>query len=86
MQRKETNMEQPTRNVHEQEYLELLKRNQERDFSRNWVNSSVFLFYLQVFCVVAFILGGCYGLYKHRYHGKPEVEVPSNTLYTPQYK
>ena len=86
MQRKETNMEQPVRNVHEQEYLEQLKRNQERDFSRNWVNSSVFLFYLQVFCICAFVLGGCYGLYKHRYHGKPEVAVPSNTLYTPQYK
>jgi len=79
-------MEQPVRNEHEQEYLQLLKRNQERDFSRNWVNSSVFLFYLQVFCVVAFLLGGCYGLYKHRYQGKPEVNVPSNTLYEPQYK
>jgi len=79
-------MEQPIRNEHEQEYLELLKRNQERDFSRNWVNSSVFLFYLQVFCIVAFVFGGCYGLYAHRYKGKPEVNVPSNTLYEPQYK
>jgi hypothetical protein len=58
----------------------------DKDFKRNWVNSSVFLFYLQVFCVVAFLLGGCYSLYKHRYKGKPEVEVPGNTLYTPQYK
>jgi len=58
----------------------------EQDFKYNWVNSSVFLFYLQVFCVVAFILGGCYGLYTHKYKGKPEVNVPSNTLYTPQYK
>jgi hypothetical protein len=57
-----------------------------KDFAYNWVNSSVFLFYLQVFCLVAFILGGCYGLYTHRYKGKPEVNVPSNTLYTPQYK
>jgi hypothetical protein len=57
-----------------------------KDFARNWVNSSVFLFYLQVFCVVAMLLGGCYGLYKHRYAGKPEVKVPSNTLYTPEYK
>ena len=74
------------RNVHEQEYLEELKRKQERDFTRNWVNSSVFLFYLQVFCLTAFILGGCYSLYKHRYKGKPEVEVPTSTHYTPQYK
>ena len=59
---------------------------QEQDFKYNWVNSSVFLFYLQVFCIVAFILGGCYGLYTHKYKGKPEVNVPSNTLYTPQYK
>ncbi len=59
---------------------------QEKDFAHNWVNSSVFLFYLQVFCVVAFILGGCYGLYTHRYKGRPEVAVPENTLYTPKYK
>jgi hypothetical protein len=57
-----------------------------KDFAYNWVNSSVFLFYLQVFCVVAFLLGGCYGLYTHRYKGKPETKVPQNTLYTPQYK
>lgn len=75
-----------TRNVHEQAYIEELKKNQERDFARNWVNSSVFLFYLQVFCVLAFLLGGCYSLYKHRYEGKPKVEVPSSTQYTPQYK
>ena len=79
-------MEETTRNVHEQEYVEQLKKNQERDFARNWVNSSVFLFYLQVFCVVAFLLGGCYGLYNKRYKGKPEVNVPSSTLYNPQYK
>jgi hypothetical protein len=59
---------------------------QEKDFKYNWVNSSVFLFYLQVFCLVAFTLGGCYSLYQHRYKGKPEVHVPDNTLYTPKYK
>ena len=58
----------------------------EKDFNYSWVNSSVFLFYLQVFCVIAFILGGCYGLYTHRYKGKPDVVVPDNTLYTPKYK
>ena len=58
----------------------------EKDFAYSWVNSSVFLFYLQVFCVIAFILGGCYGLYTHRYKGKPDVVVPENTLYTPKYK
>jgi hypothetical protein len=57
-----------------------------RDIAYNWVNSSVFLFYLQVFCVVAFLLGASYGLYEHHYKGKPEVIVPGNTLYTPEYK
>jgi hypothetical protein len=58
----------------------------EKDFAHNWVHSSVFLFYLQVFCIVAFVLGGCYGLYTMRYKGKPKVEVPENTLYNPKYK
>jgi hypothetical protein len=57
-----------------------------RDIAYSWVHSSVFLFYLQVLCTVAILLGACYALYVHRYKGKPEVEVPSNTLYTPQYK
>jgi hypothetical protein len=63
-----------------------IKDPREKDFKYNWVNSSVFLFYLQIFCVVAFTLGGCYGLYTHHYKGKPDVVVPANTLYTPQYK
>ena len=63
-----------------------VKDYREKDFTHNWVNSSVFLFYLQVFCMVAFLLGACYSLYSHRYKGKPKVEVPENTLYTPKYK
>jgi hypothetical protein len=58
----------------------------DKDFRHSWVNSSVFLFYLQVFCIIAFVVGGCYSLYTHRYKGKPRVEVPANTQYTPQYK
>lgn len=58
----------------------------EKEFGYNWVNSSVFLFYLQVFLLMAFLLGGCFALYKNRYAGKPEVTVPDNTLYTPKYK
>ena len=57
-----------------------------KDFTSNWINSSRFLFYLQVFVVVAFLFGGCYRLYTVRYKGKPEVTVPDNTLYTPKYK
>jgi len=57
-----------------------------KDFAYSWVNSSVFLFYLQVFCIVALVIGGSCALWSHRYKGKPEVNVPANTLYTPQYK
>ena len=57
-----------------------------KDFKSNWVNSSVFLFYLQIFCLAALVLGGCFSLYKHSYKGNPAVNVPSNTLYTPEYK
>jgi len=63
-----------------------VKDYREKDFRHNWVHSSVFLFYLQVFCIVALVVGGSYSLYKHRYKGKPEVVVPDNTLYTPKYK
>lgn len=58
----------------------------EKDVRYNWVNSSRFLFYLQVFCLAAFILGGCYRLYNKRYKGKPEVEVQESSQYTPKYK
>jgi hypothetical protein len=58
----------------------------EKEFGYNWVNSSRFLFYLQVLCLVALVIGMSYYLYTYRYKGKPDVEVPSNTLYTPQYK
>lgn len=68
------------------QHLEQEQDYRNKDFKNNWVNSSVFLFYLQVFCLVAFVLGGCYSLYTSRYKGKPEVNVPANTLYTPDYK
>lgn len=58
----------------------------EKDFSYNWVSSSRFLFYVQVLCIVALLIGGSYCLWQNRYEGKPDVEVPGNTLYTPQYK
>ena len=57
-----------------------------KDFAHNWVSSSRFLWFCQIFLVVAFILGGCVGMYKHRYKGQPKVTVPENTLYNPQYK
>jgi hypothetical protein len=58
----------------------------EKEFGYNWVNSSVFLFYLQVLIIIALIIGGSYALYTKRYKGPPDVVVPDNTLYTPKYK
>jgi len=73
-------------NEYQQEYHEELQKVQDRDFAYNWVSSSAFLFYLQVACILALMLGGCYKLYEKRYRGKPDVVVPENTLYTPKYK
>jgi hypothetical protein len=70
----------------QQEFREELKKVHDRDFTHNWVSSSAFLFYLQVACIAALLFGACYKLYQNRYKGKPNVEVPANTLYTPQYK
>ncbi len=56
------------------------------DFTRDWVSSSRFLFYVKLACILAFVLGGCYKLFEHRYKGKPKVEVPESTLYEPKYK
>ena len=58
----------------------------QKDFAYSWVSSSRFLFYVNVLILVALFVGGCYALWEHRYAGKPEVEVPGNTLYSPVYK
>ena len=70
---------------HDHEYEKDLQKVKDQDFTHNWVSSSAFLFYLQVACIVAFILGGCYMLYTKRYD-KIDVPVPENSLYTPKYK
>ena len=57
-----------------------------KDFTKNWVSSSRFLFYLQVFCLLAFVLGGCYRMYNQGYKGKPTVEVQGSSKYKPEYK
>jgi len=67
-------------------YTEHIEDNSKKDFTKSWVSSSRFIFYLQVSCILAFILGGCYNLYQHRYKGKPEVEIQSSSKYTPEYK
>ncbi len=67
------------------EYQQELEKVQDQDFTHNWVSSSAFLFYLQIACVVAFVLGSCYMLSTKRFD-KPEVPVQESTLYTPKYK
>ncbi len=59
---------------------------QPKDIAKNKVSTSRYIWYLSVFCIVTMVLGGCYSLYKHRYKGKPDVEVPASSLYTPEYK
>ncbi len=61
-------------------------KSRNKDVRTNWVSSSRFIFYVQLFSMVALFLGMCYQLYQHRYQGKPDVTVQSSTLYTPQYK
>jgi hypothetical protein len=68
-----------------QEFDKEIQKIKDRDFTHNWVSSSAFLFYLQVACIVMFVLGGCYMLYTKRYE-KTEVPVQESTLYTPKYK
>ena len=77
-------MEQPYNP--QQEYQHELEKVQDKDFAHNWVSSSSFLFYLTIFCTVAFLLGSCLKLYENRYGGKPDVVVPESTKYTPVYK
>jgi hypothetical protein len=69
----------------QEEYQEELQKVQDKDFIHNWVSSSAFIFYLSVFCIVAFSFGGCYRLYKERFE-KLDATVPESTQYTPKYK
>lgn len=70
-----------------EEYQEELQKVQDRDFTHNWVSSSAFIFYLSVFCLLAFFFGSCYRLYNERYtNARPQnIEVNESSLYTPKY-
>ena len=67
-------------------YSEEIKEIKSKDFTKNWVTSSRFMFYLSAFTTVAFLFGASVKLYQHRYKGKPDVEVQSSSKYTPEYK
>ena len=69
----------------QQEYREELEKVQDRDFTHNWVSSSAFVFYLSVFCLLAFMLGTCGRLFTERYE-RLDVTVQESTKYTPTYK
>lgn len=69
----------------QQEYREELEKVQDRDFTHNWVSSSAFIFYLSVFCLLAFVFGACGRLYSERYEPVKGV-VTESTKYTPTYK
>jgi len=69
----------------QQEYQQELKKTQDKDFTHDWVSSSAFLFYLQVACIVVFVLGACFMLYTKRFD-KPDVKIQESSLYTPKYK
>jgi hypothetical protein len=72
----------------QEEYQEELEKVQDKDFIHDWVSSSAFLFYLSLFCLLAFAFGGCYRLYNQRYDNLrlEEVNVPESTQYSPKYK
>jgi lipopolysaccharide export LptBFGC system permease protein LptF len=74
-------------NQYQQEYNEELEKVQDQDFTHNWVSSSAFIFYLSVFCLLAFSFGSCFRLYTQGYErDKYDVTVPDNTRYVPAYK
>jgi hypothetical protein len=57
-----------------------------KDFTKNWVNSSRFVFYVSVFAILAFLFGVSLRLSHQSYKGKPDIEVQSSSKFTPEYK
>ncbi len=57
----------------------------DKDLSKNWVNSSRFLFYVSVFCLLSFVIGCSTLLYTKRWKGAGEPNVPESSKYTPKY-
>jgi hypothetical protein len=79
--------QQSTMDYRQEEYQEELQKVQDRDFTHNWVSSSAFIFYLSVFCLLAFLFGSCYSLYTQSYEKERiETNVQGSTQYTPKYK
>ena len=72
----------------QEEYHEELQKVQDRDFAHNWVSSSAFIFYLSIFCLLAFAFGSCFRLFNERFTnaGPKDPVVQESTMYTPKYK
>ncbi|GMV78072.1 MAG: hypothetical protein AMXMBFR79_12050 [Chitinophagaceae bacterium] len=62
------------------------ENNNQKDFTKSWVSSSKFLFYLFITGMILSSFGGCFRLYQQRYKGKPDIQIQSSTKYTPEYK
>ena len=57
-----------------------------KDFKKDKVSSSKFVFYLSLFCILSLIFGSCFRLYQHSYKGHPDVDIQGSSKYTPEYK
>lgn len=74
-------------NYQQEEYREELEKVKDRDFTHDWVSSSAFIFYLSVFCFLAFVVGASCILYFTKFENS-KVKDPvyqESTLYTPKY-
>lgn len=58
----------------------------ELDIKTSKPSSSRLFFLLGFFGLFIFANAGCYNLYTHKYKSAADVEVPSSSLYNPQYK
>ncbi len=65
---------------------EQIKPIDDKDLSKNWVSSSRFIFYVSVFCLLAFVFGCSYRLYQQRWKGTGNPAVPESTKYNPSYE
>lgn len=65
---------------------EQIKPIDDNDLSKNWVNSSRFIFYVSVFCLLAFVVGCSARLYNQRYKGNGDPKIPESTKYNPTYE
>ncbi len=57
----------------------------DKDLSKSWVSSSRFLFYVTIFCLLAFVVGCSSLLFTKRWKGIGEPDVPKSTQYNPTY-